>query len=360
MAAKKISIEEFIELSGKYPILDVRSPGEYTHAHMPTALSFPLFSDEERKVVGTLYKQESREKAIKKGLEYFGVKMVKMVEDADSIVKNETKTVIVHCWRGGMRSAGVAWLLDLYGFKVYTLSGGYKAFRQWVFAQFKNVYPFILIGGYTGSGKTEVLAAMHKKSISIIDLEALANHKGSAFGAINMPEQPSQEMFENKLAIELFSLQKKFLSIGSQDIQTIYLEDESQRIGLVNIPTDIWQQMRKKPLLFLQIPFEERLKFISEHYGKGEKEILINAIMRIKKRLGGLETKTSINFLLEDNIIEAFRILLHYYDKMYKKGLQNRESWEALCTDINYHTVDPTAVAKKIIQHQTTSNVRIN
>ncbi len=357
MAVKKISIEEFIELSGTYPVLDVRSPGEYAHAHIPNAHSLPLFTDEERKVVGTLYKQESREKAIKKGLEYFGVKMVKMVDEAEAIIKNETKTVLVHCWRGGMRSAGVAWLLDLYGFKVYTLAGGYKTFRQWVLAQFKKDYAFKIIGGYTGSGKTEVLAAMQKKSMAVIDLEALANHKGSAFGGINMPEQPSQEMFENKMAVELFSIQKKYSPESSPALPTIYLEDESQRIGLVNIPMDIWKQMRTKSLLFIQIPFEERLKFITAHYGKGEKEKLVNAILRIKKRLGGLETKTAINFLLEDNITEAFRVLLHYYDKMYKKGLQNREGWEALCTDITYQTVDPTAMANKIIQHETTTNV---
>ena len=357
MSVKKIFVEEFIELSGKYPVLDVRSPGEYLHAHIPNAYSFPLFTDEERKVVGTLYKQESRERAIKKGLEYFGVRMVKMVEDAEVIIKNEDKIVLIHCWRGGMRSAGVAWLLDLYGFKVYTLTGGYKTFRQWVLAQFKNEYQFKIIGGYTGSGKTEVLAAMQKKTMAVIDLEGLANHKGSAFGGINMPVQPSQEMFENKLAVELFSLQKGYLSDTSQGSQTIYLEDESQRIGLVNIPLEMWKQMRSKSLLFLQIPFEERLKFISEHYGKGEKEKLVNAIMRIKKKLGGLETKTSINFLLENNITEAFRILLFYYDKMYKKGLQNRAGWEALCTEIEHNTVDPITIANKIIQHETTTNV---
>lgn len=355
MTAKKISTEEFLQLARKHPVLDVRSPGEYGHAHIPGAHTFPLFSDEERKVVGTLYKQESREKAIKKGLEYFGARMVKMLEDAEAIVNDDSKSVMVYCWRGGMRSAGVAWLLDLYGFKVYTLAGGYKSFRQWVLVQFNKEYPIKIIGGYTGSGKTEVLAAMQQQGLTTIDLEALAHHKGSAFGAINMPQQPSQEMFENKLATTLFDKHKKAGDeVVNQVSNTIYLEDESQRIGLVNIPVSLWKQMRSKPLLFLQIPFEERLSFITEHYGKGEKDQLISAIVRIKKRLGGLETKTAINHLLEDNTTEAFRVLLYYYDKHYKKGLQNREGWEALCTEIPHHTVEAAPIARKIFLHEST------
>src|SRR5215210_8134682 len=170
MAIEKITIHQFFELSTQYPVLDVRSPGEYEHAHIPGAYSLPLFSDEERKVVGTAYKQESKQKAIKKGLEYFGVKMVQMLEEAERTIEahkqksatkqSKEKTVIVHCWRGGMRSSGVAWLLDVYGFKVYTLIGGYKSFRRWCNAQFNKQYPFKIIGGFTGSGKTEILRAL--------------------------------------------------------------------------------------------------------------------------------------------------------------------------------------------------------
>ena len=188
MAVKRIDIDPFLELSQSIPVLDVRSPGEYNHAHIPGAYSLPLFTDEERKIVGTTYKQQSREDAIKIGLDFFGKKMSKMVEEAEEIVgrlamtdgrnmnassrttaneQRSSKQVIVHCWRGGMRSAGVAWLLDLYGFDVYTL-----------------------VGGYTGSGKTYVLNGLEKIGEKIIDLEGLANHKGSAFGAIGQMPQP--------------------------------------------------------------------------------------------------------------------------------------------------------------------------
>lgn len=152
MPIHSISVEKLLEISGEYPVLDVRSPLEYAHAHIPGAYSLPLFSDEERKIIGTSYKQESREKAIKYGLDYFGVKMRAMVEAAEEISKgfkpgtttnNKTQTsnsLIVHCWRGGMRSSAVAWLLSFYGFEVFLLEGGYKSYRNWVLGQFEKEY----------------------------------------------------------------------------------------------------------------------------------------------------------------------------------------------------------------------------
>ena len=299
------------------PVIDVRSPGEYTHAHIPGAFSLPLFTDEERKVVGTAYKQESRERAIKLGLDFFGVKMTRMIEQVEEWVKNKpSRTIVVHCWRGGMRSAGVGWLLDLYGFKVCTVIGGYKAFRKWVIEQQTKDYPIRILGGYTGSGKTEVLAYLQKHGELTIDLEGLAHHKGSAFGALGLPPQPSQEMFENLVSYELAK--------ANVNGQPIWLEDESQRLGHVNIPIALWQTVRIKPVYFIDVPFENRLDYIVKHYGKLNRGELAAAILRIQKRLGGLETKTSLNFLAEDNIKECFRVLLKYYDKQYSKSLAQR------------------------------------
>ncbi|HEX2682909.1 MAG TPA: tRNA 2-selenouridine(34) synthase MnmH, partial [Ferruginibacter sp.] len=288
MPVEKIIIERFLELAKQYPILDARSPGEYKHAHIPTAHSLPLFTDEERKEVGTAYKQQSREAAIKTGLDYFGVKMKKMVEEVEQIVsscqmtddskqttnpvnyqRSSNNCVLVHCWRGGMRSAAVAWLLDLYGFKVYLLVGGYKAYRKWVRTQFEKDYNFNIIGGYTGSGKTLVLQELKKIGKTVIDLEALAHHKGSAFGAMEELPQPGQEMFENRLALSLARS-----SVGGwpsaddansklQMANCIWLEDESQRIGNLQIPMPLWYSMRKSPVFFMDIPFEERLEYIT-------------------------------------------------------------------------------------------------
>jgi tRNA 2-selenouridine synthase len=351
MAIKRISVEEFLALAAAHPVLDVRSPGEFKHAHIPGAHALPLFTDEERKVVGTAYKQESRQKAIKLGLHFFGSKMVTMVETVEAICKSDDKhkTVLVHCWRGGMRSAGVAWLLDLYGFTVYTLAGGYKTYRNWVLRQFELEYPLQLIGGYTGSGKTEVLAELAAKGQNVIDLEGIASHKGSAFGSLGLPPQPSQEMFENILAAQLKTMSDRCAASGEQQ-PVIWIEDESQRIGEVNLPGSLFRHMRTKKIYFLNIPFEARLDFITKAYGIFEREKLVNAIIRIRKRLGGLETKTAINHLLEDNVRGCFSVLLFYYDKYYLKSLHNnREKFAELLERVELETVDPVANAEKIL-----------
>jgi tRNA 2-selenouridine synthase len=345
MAVKRIDIDTFLSMYQTMPVFDVRSPGEYNHAHIPGAYSLPLFTDEERKVVGTTYKQQSREAAIKVGLDYFGPKMRKMVEEVEKITTSnklqasEKKQIIVHCWRGGMRSASVAWLLDLYGFDVYTLVGGYKFFRRHVLNTFNQSFHFRILGGYTGSGKTHVLNSLEKLGEKTIDLEGLAHHKGSAFGAIGMPVQPSQEMYENLLAVEL----------NKKSSNTIWLEDESQRLGLVNIPQAMWNIMRHSVVFFLDIPFEQRLKHIVKEYGSLDKERMVNAIIRIKKRLGGLETRTAINYLVEDNIEKSFEVLLKYYDKQYSKGLHNRENLESYLNKIPCTTVDENKNAQRLI-----------
>ncbi len=254
--------------------------------------------------------------------------------------------ILLHCWRGGMRSGAVAWLLNLYGFKVYTLKGGYKAFRNWVLAQFEKQYNLNILGGYTGSGKTLLLQEMKNKGKLVIDLEKLANHKGSAFGSLGENLQPGQEMFENLLAVELYRAtntedqEKVFVNYFTNSPFEIWIEDESRHIGTVGIPNKFWDQMRKSKLYFLEIPFEERLKHIIATYGVFEIEQLVNAIMRIQKRLGGLETKKAVSFLLENNIQESFSILLRYYDKLYGNSLLKRESIETLLNKIPCATVD--------------------
>lgn len=336
MAVEKINIEKFLELSEKHPVIDVRSPGEYNHAKIPCSYSLPIFTDEERKVVGTTYKQQSTETAIKIGLDFFGVKMKKMVEEVEAL---NSKTIFVHCWRGGMRSGAVAWLLDLYGFKVYTLAGGYKSFRNWALKQFDKEYNLKILGGYTGSGKTIVLHELKQKGYAVIDLENLANHKGSAFGAIGEMPQPSQEMFENLLAWELL---KKTAA------EEIWLEDESQRIGRLIIPNSFWEKMRTSPVYFLDIPFEERLHYLVNTYGNFENDKLTESIERIQKRLGGLETKTAISLLSEHKTPECFTILLKYYDKLYHKGLHNRKNYGALLNIIPCESVNSSVNVNKL------------
>lgn len=347
MAITKVNIHEFLQLSARCPVFDVRSPAEFNHAHIPNAFSLPLFTDEERKVVGTAYKKESREKAIKLGLDFFGSKSVKLIEQVEKIIaekKNASKEIGVHCWRGGMRSAAVAWLLDLYGFNVYLLTGGYKAYRHWAIQQFEKQYPLIIIGGYTGSDKTGVLQELKNRGEKIIDLEALAAHKGSAFGNLELNLQPSQEMFENLLANDLSKNE-------AQNTSVIWIEDEGQCLGNVNIPLPFFKTMRQQQVIFLNIPLKERLEHVLIEYGKHSKEKIINGIVRIKKKLGGLETKNAINFLVEDDLKNCFIILLNYYDRLYLKGAYKRENADAIITELTINSVDAKLTTTKILQH---------
>jgi len=344
MAVQKIDIDNFIiETSasiGSSITIDVRSPAEFEHAHIPHALNLPLFDNEQRALIGTTYKKQSREAAIKVGLPLFGAKMLPMIETVEAWIKDRQKendltkpTIYVHCWRGGMRSAAVAWLLDLYGYKVIQLTGGYKAYRNWVLAQFTIPYSLKVLGGYTGSGKTEILHALQEKNYAVIDLEGLAHHKGSAYGAIGQLPQPSQEMFENIVAEKLLEVNKKQKSI--------WIEDESQRIGTVLIPTPLFHLMRNSTCYFMTIPFEQRLNFIVEGYGSFDQKSLIEATMRIQKRLGGLETKTAIDFITAGALKEAFSILLKYYDKWYEKNAKNEVLPTIELIPVSSETVDP-------------------
>lgn len=352
MSIQKKSIVEVMDTIANYLVLDVRSPSEFNHAHIPGAASLPLFDDAQRAVVGTTYKKQSREEAIKIALPLFGNKMKSIIETVEQYCLDFEKTkgqkpmLLVHCWRGGMRSAAVAWLLDLYGFKVIQLQGGYKAYRNWVIGKYTQTYSLHILGGYTGSGKTETLKKLAENGKAIVDLEGLANHKGSSFGALGQAQQPSQEMFENLLSNALFEQEK----IAT----TIWLEDESQRIGTVMIPTAFFTQIKKSTCHFMRIPFEERLNFIVANYGIYHKEDLIAATIRIQKRLGGLETKNTIAAIEAGDFKNAFAILLKYYDKWYDKfskkeknntpnGIVEKINW------IDFNKVDPMNNAKLLL-----------
>ena len=230
-----------------------------------------------------------------------------------------------------MRSGAVAWLLNLYGFKVYTLAGGYKAYRNHVLKIFELPYRLKILGGYTGSGKTELLQQLEKEGDLVIDLEGIACHMGSAFGSYKMPPQPTQEMFENLLAGEL---EQKGRLAASRPGGFIWMEDESQRIGNLNLPNAIWKALREAPILFLEVAFEKRLNHLVEEYRDCSTEKLAGSVERISKRLGPLETKMTLEHLANGNLTEAFRILLQYYDKRYLKGLNNRENLPGLLSRV--------------------------
>jgi tRNA 2-selenouridine synthase len=364
VATEKLHILPFLEQAKNQILIDVRSPAEYAHAHFPGAINIPIFTNEERKIVGTIYKQQSRELAIKEGLQIFGPKMRSIVEKVEEITNsksqisnslnqqspNQTSTIHLYCWRGGMRSGAMAWLLQLYGFKVTLLAGGYKSFRRWAIEQQAYPHQLMIVGGYTGSGKTEVLKQLAAQGQNCIDLESLAGHKGSAFGNLEQTPQPSQEMFENTLAVALHKIYDSQKATNNSR-PVIWIEDESQRIGKINIPQAFWQHMRQSPVFFLDIPFAERLKHLVEEYGTYPKDALAEGIQRIAKRLGGLETKNALHYLWQDNLTECFSTLLKYYDKQYLKGLHNRTTLSSLLTNISGTTVSSSNASLLLTPH---------
>lgn len=309
---KILSVENFIERSASLPIIDVRSPAEYEHAHIPGAFNLPLFDNDERAEVGTIYKQRGRVPAVQKGLEFVGPKLKAFTKYAQKL---DSPELLVHCWRGGMRSSAMAWLLETIDLKCYLLEGGYKAYRNFVLNQFDNQYKIVLLGGPTGSGKTEILKGLHNQGEQVVDLESIANHKGSAFGSLGQNPQPSTEQFENNLAQKLLLLDKE---------KVVWMEDESRNIGRIPIPSQLWEQMRKSPLIMVDTSRDIRLERIMRDYALFPKEEISASIAKLEKRLGFDKCKFALEMSSKGDMAGAAGICLDYYDKAYLYQLHTR------------------------------------
>jgi len=313
--ANYLSPYEFLKASAKYPVVDVRTPSEYAKGHIPVAVNLPLFSDEERAVVGTLYKKQGRNQAILKGLEFIGPQMSQKAKAAIRLAVEGT--LLVHCWRGGMRSASLAWLFEKVGIDTYLLEGGYKAYR----ASFREMlkqkkWNFVVLGGPTGSGKTDVLKALAAQGEQVLDLEGLANHKGSAFGALGQEKQPTCEQFENDIHEVLRHFNPE---------RIIWVEGESHSIGRVVIPDLLFEILMDSPLVMFDLEREKRLDRLVTEYGCFDKALLAQSVKKIEKRLGGLRTKEALEALDDGNYRKVADITLQYYDKGYANSLAQRK-----------------------------------
>ncbi|WP_019988545.1 tRNA 2-selenouridine(34) synthase MnmH [Rudanella lutea] len=310
-----LSVDEFLKKAQTLPIIDVRSPGEYAHAHLPGAVNIPLFDNEERALVGTKYKQAGKDAAVLLGLDYVGPKMSGFVRKARKL--NPTgKEVLVHCWRGGMRSGSFSWLLNTAGIRAHTLEGGYKAYRNTVLAAFAEPRQLLILGGKTGSGKTDILKQLAAQGEQIIDLEALANHKGSSYGSIGQEPQTSTEQFENRVFEHWRAL---------DPTRRIWLEDESRNIGTCFIPMALWLQMRAAPVAFVDVPKPVRIERLVREYTGIDHSLLVEATDRIRKRLGGKATQDALEALAQNDYATVADLTLHYYDKAYLHGLGGRD-----------------------------------
>ncbi len=306
----------FLTMSADRPVFDVRSPGEFNHGHIPGAISFPLFTDDERAQVGTFYKQKGAEPAFILGLQFVGPKMAGFVQSAIKLVPG--RKVAVHCWRGGQRSGSMAWLLQQAGFDVVTMAGGYKAYRNHVLQHFaEQRLDLRIVGGKTGTGKTKILHALRDLGEQIIDLEGIACHKGSAFGFIGERPQPTVEQFEN-------DLHQVFAALDPA--RPVWLENESHSIGRVFIPDGLWNQMKTAPLFHVEIPEPDRIGNLLADYVIEHTADLQLAFQKIASKLGGLRLKNALAALQEGDFAAAATIALEYYDKTYQHCLDNNVS----------------------------------
>ncbi len=311
---EKLDIKDFLNKNREITVVDVRSPIEYNQGHIPGSINLPLFSDEERKQVGTVYKKSGFNSSLLLGLKITGPKLDSFVKKAKEIALN--KELLIHCWRGGKRSESMAWLFDLSGIKTSVLIDGYKAYRTYLRKEFEKPANIIVLGGMTGSGKTDILIEIIKQKHQVLNLEGLANHKGSAFGSIGQEDQPTTEQFEN-------NIYEQWLDLDFS--KPIWIEDESKAIGKVHIPDPLYKKIREARLIKIEKAKELRVKRLVKEYTVCDKIMLENAIVKISKRLGGLRTKECLIALKEDNFNKVADISLEYYDKAYNYGLSNRK-----------------------------------
>ena len=306
---------EFLDRARELPVIDVRSEKEYLQGHIPETLNLPLFNNEERAVVGTLYKNSGRKASVLKGMELVGPKLEDFVKQLHKIT--DQKQLLIYCWRGGMRSESMAGLFQVAGYEVFVMEGGYKAYRRFIRERLSQPANVIILGGLTGSGKTELLHLLEKMGAQVLDLEKLACHKGSVFGGFGQPNQPTNEQFENDI----------FAAWGNIDpSMLVWIEDESRMIGNVSIPDPLFEQMSRTVMIKVETGREQRIRRLVDEYSKVEKQDLQNAVLKISEKLGGTNTKTTLAAIDTGDFETVAGLALSYYDKTYNHSVLKRKN----------------------------------
>jgi tRNA 2-selenouridine synthase len=337
MSPEIVNTEKFLKIAETIPVCDVRSPSEFSAGHIPGAFNIPIFSDKERESIGIKYKKEGRIPAIIEGLDLTGPQMSLKLKKAFEIASDNH--LLVHCWRGGMRSEAMAWLFSLAGINVQLLEGGYKSYRHYILEKLSEKRKTIILGGLTGSSKTHVLNHLRISGRQVIDLERIANHKGSAFGALGQMAQPTTEHFANIL----FDEWKR-----SDPGVPLWLEDESRNIGTVFMPEAFYENMQKSYAIILMMDLNIRLPRLVEEYSGFPKESLISSIQKIKKRLGGDNTRDAISAVEAGNFSKSIEITLSYYDKAYLFGLGRKISEKIIYVKTDTDNIEENA--KKVLE----------
>ena len=325
MYSRREELKKFRKLKG--PLIDVRSPSEYYKGNMPNSINIPLFDNEERSIIGTIYKNYGREKAVIKGLEFLSFKIEGMINNIFDAIKlhksknfcssSEEPILKIYCARGGMRSESISWLLQKYNLNTITLKDGYKSYRKWTLESFNKKLRLVVIGGKTGTGKTKLLQLLDRNNYQIIDLEGLASHRGSTFGGLGMKSQPSNEQFENMIAEKLKGFTKT---------NKIFVEAESANIGKCKIPYEFYRQMKNAERIEIIKSESNRLEELIKTYSIFNEDDLTNAVIRIKKRLGPQRTKVAIDSIKNKDWKSVCKSVLDYYDKCYEHEKIGKEN----------------------------------
>ena len=252
--------------------------------------------------------------AIEKGLEIVGPKMAGFVREAGRL--SACGRLLVHCWRGGMRSESMAWLFERTGIQCFTLLGGYKSYRNYLLEKIGNIQQLIVIEGFTGSGKTEILCCLKALGEQVIDLEGIANHRGSVFGGIGQLAQPSTQQFQNNLFDEVLQLDLT---------KRVWIEGESQSIGRVFLPDPFWDKINDARNVEISVPRTERIIRLVNEYGWLSSQLMENSIRSLFKRLGDQRMNDILQCYLEGDLATVADNLLEYYDRTY---LFSREKYK--------------------------------
>lgn len=267
MSLERISAEQALASLADYAtVIDARSEGEYAEDHLPGAVNWPSLNDEERKIVGTRYKQINQFEAKKLGAALVAKNIAVHIQ-REVLDKPREWQPLVYCWRGGKRSGSLALILDQIGFRVTLVDGGYKAFRAALVADLPQLaarHRYQVVCGPTGTGKTRLLHALAQRGAQVLDLEALANHRSSVLGLIPGVAQPSQKAFDSLIWAALRSF---------DPLLPVYIESESKKVGNVAVPEGLIAAMRASACLRLDLPEDERVALLLEDYDFFVKDI---------------------------------------------------------------------------------------
>lgn len=321
------------------PLLDARSPAEFTRGHMPGARNLPVLDDEARAAVGTAHARSGAEGAVHVALTLVGPQLTGTLAKARRLFQEHLATlpaelnpsaqspippvtadslrksrdILIHCWRGGMRSASLAWLLETGGFTVHILQGGYRAYRTLVREELARPKPVLVLGGMTGSGKTDILKELAARGSQVIDLEGLAGHRGSAFGAVGLPEQQGSEAVEN-------ALHEQWRRLNPHRV--VWLEDEDRRIGGVALRDEFFEHLYTGLVVLVDVPLAVRVdRLLREYTGKDDSATLMACVKRLRRRLGDELTTRCLGDIAGQRYREAVTDILAYYDKLYARQL---------------------------------------